>query len=371
MSRERIAIICPGRGSYTKETLGYLKPHRSKPAPQTQTAIGPGNRPGGESVSLDDFLRDIDSRRAGLGEPTISDLDNAATFQPALHTRGEHASPLIYACSYADFQSIDRDRYEIVAVTGNSMGWYLTLAFAGALDWASAFQVINTMGSMMKSKIIGGQIIYPIVDGDWKTNPELQDIVNQCLVAARAAGGEVHMSIYLGGYVVIGGDQSGLSYMLKHLPKIENYPFQLVNHAAFHTPMLQETSQKAFEMLGVDLFQRPQLPMVDGRGKIWQPYSTDVGDLWRYTFEDQVVAPYDFTKAITVTLKEFAPQKLVLLGPGNSLGGSIGQILIQNRWRVNAQSKEIASKADFQAQQKENPFLISMGIPEQRKILAT
>ncbi len=346
--KERIAVICPGRGSYTKDTLGYLKPFMS---------------------SIGDFVRDIDHRRALLDEPTISELDNATTFQPGLHTKGEHASPLIYACSYADFQSIDRDRYDIVAVTGNSMGWYLALAFAGALDWKGAFEVINTMGSMMKTKIIGGQMIYPVVDGDWKPNPELQDLVVKCMAAARAAGGEVHLSIQLGGYVVIGGDSVGLAYMMKNLPKIENYPFQLVNHAAFHTPMLAETSSRAFEMLSQDLFQIPKLPMVDGRGKIWQPYSADIQELYQYTFEDQVVTPYDFTKAVTVTLKEFAPQKLVLLGPGNSLGGAIGQILIANRWRPNAAAPEITTKAEFQAYQKQSPFLISMGVPEQRDLL--
>lgn len=348
MSKERIVVICPGRGSYTKETLGYLKPYGAR---------------------IKDFVSDIDSRRAAIGEPTVSELDGASTFQPALHTKGEHASPLIYACSYADFQAIDRDRYEIVAVTGNSMGWYLTLAFAGALDWAGAFQVINTMGSMMKSQIIGGQMIYPVVDGDWRPNPELREIVFKKMAEARAAGGDVHLSIQLGGYVVLGGDSAGLSFMMKNLPKIENYPFQLVNHAAFHTPLLAETSRKAFEMLGLDLFQRPQLPMIDGRGKIWQPYSTDLEDLYQYTFDHQVVAPYDFTKAVTVTLKEFAPQKLVLLGPGNSLGGSIGQILISNRWRPTVASKEITSKGDFTALQKAEPFLISMGMADQRKIL--
>ncbi|HWU44964.1 MAG TPA: hypothetical protein VN132_16040, partial [Bdellovibrio sp.] len=124
--KQRLAIICPGRGSYTKETLGYLKPYQN---------------------DIHDFIQDIDQRRKNIGEPTISELDNAATFSPGTHTKGEHASPLIYACAYADFQSIDLEKYEIVAVTGNSMGWYLALAFAGALDWAGSFDVINTMGS--------------------------------------------------------------------------------------------------------------------------------------------------------------------------------------------------------------------------------
>lgn len=334
LKKERLVVICPGRGSYTKETLGYLK--KFKPA-------------------IDDFVSDIDGRRSARGEPTISELDNATTFSPGIHTKGENASPLIYACSYADFQSIDLAKNEIVAVTGNSMGWYLTLAFAGALDWAAGFDVINTMGSMMKEKIIGGQIIFPIIDGDWKKDPELENIVAKIIADARKAGGEVYPSIRLGGYAVIGGDTLGLSFMMKHLPKIENYPFQLVNHAAFHTPLLKQTSQKAFEVLGQELFSKPRLPMIDGQGKIWQPYSTDVEALYRYTLGTQVVDTYDFTKAVTVSLKEFAPDRLVLLGPGNSLGGAIGQILVENKWQ------SISSKSEFSIRQKSNPFLVSMG----------
>lgn len=342
MSRkERLVVICPGRGSYTKETLGYLKKFRGQNSSRTH---------------MDEFIEDLDSRRASRGEPTISELDNATTFAPGIHTKGENASTLIYACSYADFQSIDREKNEIVAVTGNSMGWYLTLAFAGALDGAGAFDVINTMGSMMKEKTIGGQIIYPVVDGDWKRNQEMLDLVKTTIAAARNAGGHVYPSIHLGGYAVMGGDSAGLSFMMKNLPKIENYPFQLVNHAAFHTPLLKATSERAFELLPMDLFSTPSLPMIDGEGRIWQPYSTDVESLYRYTLDTQVVDTYDFTKAVTVALKEFAPDKLVLLGPGNSLGGSIGQILVQNKW------ESITDKASFSARQKEKPYLISMGL---------
>jgi hypothetical protein len=128
--KKRVVVICPGRGSYTAETLGYLKKYQATQGP---------------------FLRDLDARRTAWGEPTISELDTKEKFSPSLHTRGEHASALIYACSYSDYMSIPRDEYEIVAVTGNSMGWYLALACGGALDWEGAFHVIQTMGSMMKT----------------------------------------------------------------------------------------------------------------------------------------------------------------------------------------------------------------------------
>jgi hypothetical protein len=133
----------------------------------------------------------------------------------------------------------------------------------------------------------------------------------------------------------------------------------LINHAAFHTPLLAETSQTAFELLGPELFSQPTVPMIDGRGKIWNPRSTEVEDLYLYTLGHQVVQPYYFSTAVTVALKEFAPDKVFLLGPGNSLGGAIGQILVDNKWLG------ISSKQDFVEMQKKDPFLISMGLKPQ------
>ena len=338
--KKRAVVICPGRGSYTKETMGYLRQNGSH---------------------VRDFLKDIDQRRKSLNEPTITELDQAEAFKASLHTKGEHASPLIYACAYADFMKIDREKFEIVAVTGNSMGWYLALAFAGALNWAGGFEVVNTMGSMMKNEIIGGQVIYPICDENWVKSPVLRAKVEMILADINSREGhEAYISIELGGYLVFGANKLGTAALLKELPKKEDYPFQLINHAAFHTPLLKETSEKAFEILPSSLFHKPQIPMIDGRGFIWQPYSTDTSDLCEYTLGHQVVEYYDFTKAISVALKEFAPDLLILLGPGSSLGGSVGQILIENDWHG------LKSKQDFMARQAQAPLLLAMGRPEQR-----
>ncbi|MGE0633375.1 MAG: ACP S-malonyltransferase [Pseudobdellovibrionaceae bacterium] len=335
MKKERAVVICPGRGTYTKETLGYLKKFRPK---------------------LNEFFGALDDMRATRGEVTISQLDDEPVFKPGLHTKGENASTLIYACSYADYLSLDFDKYDIVAVTGNSMGWYIALAVAGALDVHGAFETINTMGSMMKEKLIGGQIIYPTVDENWHRNESLVRQIQEALIEVKAIPEcEAYLSINLGGYSVIGGNQKALDFLLKKLPKMENYPFQLINHGAFHTPLLDGASNRAFEMISPDIFKRPGVPLIDGRGHIWSPYSTDLEDIYRYTFDHQVVKPYDFTKAVTVSLKEFCPDRLILLGPGNSLGGSIGQILIENKWL------DIKSKGDFSEHQKRDPFLVSLG----------
>ncbi len=340
--KERVVVVCPGRGTYTKETLGYLRTFGERSAK---------------------FLMDLDDRRSAIGEPTISSLDSQETFQPQLHTRGEHASALIYACSHVDFHSLDLDRYEIVAITGNSMGWYLSAALGGSLDWGGAFDVIQTMGSMMKEKIIGGQVIYPLCDENWLPDRArmalVENLVNELLSNPEV---EVYPSIFLGGFVVLGANEAGIKTLLKTLPKVDNYPMQLINHAAFHTPLLTETAHRAFELLPEGLFQRPKIPLIDGRGHIWRPQSTSVSDLYHYTIGHQVVEPYDFSKAITVALKEFAPDRLVLLGPGSNLGGSLGQILVEQNW------KGIASKADFTQLQAENPFVLAMGRADQRRL---
>lgn len=336
MAKERIVIICPGRGTYTRDTSGYLAAFGTSAKPQ---------------------IAYMDEQQKSVGNSTITELDSKP-FRAIIHMSGEHASPLIYACSLSDFLSIDQEKYEIVAITGNSMGWYSALALSGALTHENAYSLISTMGSMMKEGTIGGQIIYSIVDENWHVDASEKEEV-----LAEIKNVSAHVSIYLGGYLVIGGEQSALDILLKKLPAKDNYPFQLPFHAAFHTPLLDSISKKACELLPQSIFQKPSVSLVDGRGHIWSPFSTETVDLYNYTLGHQVTNAYDFFTAITVAIKEFCPDKLVLLGPGNTLGGSIGQIMIENNWL------DINSKSAFSSLQKENPYLISMGMEEQRKLV--
>lgn len=337
MSQRRTLVVAPGRGSYTKDTLGYLQKHGS-----------------GVRSWLD--AMDEERRRADL--PSLTDLDLASGFKTQLHTKGEHASALIYACALADFQQIDRGKYEISAVTGNSMGWYIALVLAGVLEPLDGYRLIQSMGSMMAAGLIGGQVILPIVDDQWKIDPQKVDGVWQVIDDIHLRDGmEVYLSIGLGGYVVLGANKKALPELLKLLPKDGDFPFQLINHGAFHTPLLQSVSERAFKELSADMFKAPKIPLIDGRGKIWQPWSSDPHEIYQYTLGHQVVKPYHFTQCIEVGLKEFAMDNIHLLGPGNSLGGSLGQILVQMNWNG------IDSKTQFSEMQKtEHPILISMGM---------
>lgn len=344
MNKKRAVVICPGRGTYNKEELGYL-----------------GRFHGDKS----DMIEVIDKQRSALGQVTVEELDSASSYQMRKHTAGENASSLIYACAKGDYLDIDPEQYEVVAVTGNSMGWYIACALAGALSHENAAHLINTMGSMMAGGIIGGQAIYPIVDDNWKLDSQRITAVQQAIADINQKPGcELHESIRLGGYMVFGGNEKALKALSDALPILEDrYPMRLFNHAAFHTPLLDSIVSHAQETLPESIFTPPKLPMIDGEGKIWQPLSTDTQALYQYTLGTQVNCMYNFSSAVEVSIKEFAPDVLIVPGPGATLGGAIAQTLIAHNWYG------LTSKQDFIARQKSDPVVLAMGMEAQRKLV--
>ncbi|KRB79745.1 acyl carrier protein [Sphingomonas sp. Root710] len=338
MTRKAV-VICPGRGTYNKAELGYLHRHFPDPA----------------------LLADFDEQRRAGGQPTLSELDGAERFSIATHTRGDNASGLIFAATLGDFLSIDRDDIEVVAVTGNSMGWYSALACAGAVTPASGFRIANTMGTLMQQTLIGGQLIYPFMDDDWHPQPERrQHLLDMVADIAARPGHALYLSIALGGMLVLAGNEAGLSAFEAAVEPAGQFPLRLGNHAAFHTPLMAPVAAQGRQALPVDLFTGPALPLIDGRGAIWWPGATDADALRHYTLDHQVVESYDFARAITIAAREFAPDLFIITGPGTTLGGAVIQSLILAGWRG------MTGKADFQAAQTERPLLVSMAMPEQR-----
>ena len=87
--KETVVVVCPGRGTYNAPELGYLARHH---------AGSP-------------WLAHFDGVRAAAGKPTLSELDGAKKFDPKLHPRGDVAAPLIHACAFLDFLTLDRERF--------------------------------------------------------------------------------------------------------------------------------------------------------------------------------------------------------------------------------------------------------------------
>jgi [acyl-carrier-protein] S-malonyltransferase len=330
---KRVAILCPGRGSYTEKQLYSL----------------PDEHP---------WVSRAEELRAEYGRPPLFELDRAAKFNPSLHLSPANVSPLIYVITMLDSAAAMLE-HRAVCVAGNSMGWYTALAVAGALEFDDGFRLVQEMSILQEDQQAsggGGQLIYPLVDESWRADPKLRAAVSDALDTSH---GEARPSIDLGGYAVLAGSEVGIAHLLRALPKVKlgstQYPFRLMQHGPYHTPLVQSVAERAREQLSRLEFRAPRIPLIDGRGERFTPWSTDVGALVDYTLGDQVVTPYDFTRSARVALREHAPDHLVCPGPGNTLGGVCGQILIAEGWRG------MHSREDFdRVQASESPMLISM-----------
>ena len=327
MTRPTAIVVAPGRGSYGKAELGSLA------------------RAGVDTTAYDAI-------RTAAGKPTLASLDSAERFSPGVHLAGENAAPLIYAASIADMAAIDSARVEVVAVTGNSMGWYTALAAAGAVTAQDGFRIADAMGVNSGRHGPGGQLVLGLSDDDWRPVPGLRDAV---LALADDTG--MRVSIDLGGTIVLAGDEGPLKAFAAQSPVPAT---RLAGHGPFHTDLMAASSAAAVASLPAAWFGNPALPLIDGAGRIWQRWASPAEALWRYTFVDQILQPYDFARAIQIAVKEFAPDHVILLGPGDALGGAIAQALIGIGWLG------MTSKADFAARQRSDPFVLAMGRPEQR-----
>ncbi|HSR69108.1 MAG TPA: ACP S-malonyltransferase [Acidobacteriota bacterium] len=354
----RIVLVAPGRGTYGKSELGYLSRFQEHPRfSERERLVG-----------------EADEMRRRRSQPTVSELDAAQRFSSALHLPGENASALIFTCTAADAALLNPD-HEVVAVVGNSMGWYSALYLCGALGFAEAFRLVNEMGLQQRGNVRGGQIIYPLVeDHDWRPRRgslekvlELARSVSDDDAQALAAQGEppsesacwAGLSIRLGGYAVLGGTPSGLEAMSEKLPPVtrngRQFPLQLAYHSAFHTPLMEPLSRFARRKLNDLEWHQPHTPAIDGRGAQWKPMQTLAEALSLYTLEEQVLRPFDFSAAVRVAALEYNPDHFVLLGPGESLGGALAQVLIAEGWRG------LSDRESFQkAQRSGQPPLISL-----------
>ena len=96
MSKKRIVVICPGRGTYTRETIKYLRDCNQ------------------DSASI---IKWIDKEREIKNIPSLTNLDSMQ-FKSKTHMSGENASPLIYACSLKDFLNIIRKNMTSLLLLG-------------------------------------------------------------------------------------------------------------------------------------------------------------------------------------------------------------------------------------------------------------
>lgn len=327
----RALLACPGRGSYTAASLGSL----------------PADHP---------WVAAADRLRAERGLPTLTELDAAERFDPSLHLQPVHASPLTWLVTLLDAERAAAD-HEFVAVVGNSLGWYSALTVAGVLGFEDGFRLVQEMAILQQEVNVadgpGGQLIYPLTDAAWQPDPELAQAVSHVLEADG-----LYASIELGGYAVLAGTESAMAAALTALPPTRVgerlFPVRLALHGPYHTPLLAAVAEEAPRRLADLVWQKPQVTLVDGRGVRHTPWSASPRELAAYTLGQQVTVTYRFAAGVRLVLREYAPELVILPGPGNSLGGIIGQQVVAEGYHG------LHSRTEFESIQASDPLVLSM-----------
>ncbi len=336
----RAAVAFPARGSYGPASLGSLPPAHP-------------------------WVRRADQLRREVNLPPLSDLDRAPGFDPAVHLRSANASPLTFLCGLLDAERIAGD-HEVVVVVASSTGWYTALAASGALEFDDAFRLVQTMALLAEEPIVdddpGGQLIYPLTDDQWRTDPIHAATLESVLSEHAADNGDapgVHRALELGAFSVLSGSDAGLDRIAAALPPVlvgtRRFPLRPAMQEAWHTPLRAEAATSAARLLGGLAWSSPNVTLIDGRGTRFTPYSTDPAELARQTLLEQPVSTYDFARSMRAALRDYAPDVILLPGPGASLGEVAAQLIVAEGYRG------IRTRADLEAAQaSETPILLSM-----------
>src|SRR5882672_1290876 len=100
-------------------------------------------------------------------------------------------SPLIYLVSMLDSAAVMQEQ-RCVCVAGNSMGWYTALAVAGALSFDDGFRLVQEMSLLQEQHAGGGQVIFPLIDEQWRRDDAL---VGEVSAALASSNGQAFRSI--------------------------------------------------------------------------------------------------------------------------------------------------------------------------------
>jgi hypothetical protein len=330
----RALVAFPGRGAYTPSSLGSLVPEHP-------------------------WVMRADDLRREAGRPALSELDGAGSFDPAVHLRPTNAWPLIFLAGLLDAERI-ADDHEVVAVVASSTGWYTALAAAGALPFDDALQLVGAMAAAAETPLPDGtrpaDLIYPLADAAWMPDPELRRHIDE---AVTTSDGELELALDLGAFAVLSGTSEAVEGAAGKLPPVDladrPYPLRLGGGDAWHTSLRTAAVADAIAALPDLAWRQPNVAIVDGHGRRHTPFSSVPAAIAEHTLREQPVTTYDFATSLRVALREYAPDVILLPGPGSSLGAACAQLVVREGYRG------VRSRADLEAAQRSaNPILLSM-----------
>ena len=259
--------------------------------------------------------------------PPLSALDGAARFDPAVHLRSANASPLTFLSRPA------RRRAHRRRPRSRGGGGQLDRLVHGArrIRRPRVRRRVPARADdgprwprsrSSKQTTEAASSIYALTDADWQPDPVRRTSSAGCRARARARQTEVHRSLELGAFSILSGTGGGIGAgSAAELPAVEigsrRFPFRPAMQEAWHIPLRAEAAARAAETVlgGPDLVGTERHARRRARRQVHAV--VDRPDRAGGSHHrEQPTTTYDFARSLRVALREYAPDVILLPGPG-------------------------------------------------------
>jgi [acyl-carrier-protein] S-malonyltransferase len=249
-----------------------------------------------------------------------------------------YSQPAILTTSVAVLRVVsEQTDLKPAVLAGHSLGEFVALVAAGALDLADAVRLVHKRGQFMQEAVPEGQGAMAAVIG------LADDVVRQ--LCFEAAGDQVVAPAnYNGGkQVVIAGHAEAVQRAMAAAKRSGGRSIPLKVSAPFHCPLMAPAAEKLAAELAQVSFRTPQVQVI--RNVDAKPYAA-AEEIPRMLLQ-QVTSPV-LWEATVRSVVEMGVRQVIELGPGKVLSGLVKRIAGKG---VPASSVEGADQIDLLRQQ--------------------
>lgn len=219
----------------------------------------------------------------------------------------EVAQPLLLLLSVALLETLpDRNREQVAAVAGHSLGEYSALVASGALPWQEALKLVRERGLAMAAASSAGQGMSAVLAMD---GARVEDVLR-----GVEAGVVVVANHNAPGQVVISGELAAIEKAAERLRAAgAKRVMPLAVGGAFHSPLMAAAADR----LGLAL---DGAPLVDGRPQAFNvdgAIRTEAAEI-RAALRAQLTSAVRWTDCVA-TLTGMGVDRFVELGAGGTL----------------------------------------------------
>lgn len=206
----------------------------------------------------------------------------------------------------------------IVAYAGHSLGEYVALVAAGALDLQSAARLVGLRGAAMAraSGAVPASMVVLINTSETMTD----DFISAC----RTSGHRLWVAnVNTPSQVVLSGAAEAIEFVLEHAMEFGMKAIRLRVGGAFHSPLMEAAAAELASPIAATPFaqlHRPVVSNVDG-------VSYRSGAVWPGLMVQQVTHTVRWVECVRTLVHELGCTRIVEFGPGKTLTGLASRIV--------------------------------------------